>query len=75
MRAGDGGAAFCPYSMPGNVRMSMDSATSNRCSSAQLTMAADSGVPSGHIKQSPLATRLNEALILAPVLGTGLRAM
>jgi hypothetical protein len=54
MRAGDGGAAVGPYSEPGKVRMSTDSATSNRWSSVQLTIAAESGVPSGHIRQLPL---------------------
>ena len=72
MRAGDGGAALGPYSEPGKVRMSMDSATSNRWSSVQLTMVADSGVPSGQFRQSPVAARLNAALPLEPVLGTGL---
>ena len=55
--------------------MSIDSATSNRWSSVQLTMLADSGVPSGHIRQSPLVARLNAALLLLPVLGTGLLPM
>ena len=72
MRAGDGGAALGPYSEPGKVLMSMDSATSNLWSSMQLTMLADSGVTSGHIRQSPVLARLNAALVLAPVLGTGL---
>ena len=72
MRAGDGGAALGPYSEPGKVRMSMDSATSNLWSSAQLTMLADSGVASGHVRQSPLLARLKAASPLVPVLGTGL---
>ena len=75
MRAGDGGAALGPYSEPGKVRMSMDSATSNWWSSVQSTMLADSGVPSGHIRQSPLVARLKAASLLVPVLGTGLLSM
>ncbi len=72
MRAGVGGAALGPYSEPGKVRMSMDSATSNLWSSPQLTIFADSGVVSGHIRHSPLAARLKAASLLAPVLRTGL---
>ncbi|CAM3679331.1 hypothetical protein MYFR107205_22260 [Mycolicibacterium frederiksbergense] len=53
MRAGDGGAASGPYSVPGKVRMSMDSATSNRCSVVQSTICAASGVRSGQFRQSP----------------------
>ena len=40
MRAVDGGAASGPYSLPGKVRMSTDSATSKRCSSLQSTICA-----------------------------------
>ncbi len=72
MRAGVGGAALGPYSEPGNVRMSMDSATSNLWSSPQLTIFADSGVASGHIRHSPREARLRAASLLAPVLRTGL---
>jgi hypothetical protein len=72
MRAGEGGAALGPYSAPGNVRMSTDSATSNLWSSAQLTIFADSGVASGQIRQSPLAALLKAASLLVPVVGTGL---
>ena len=61
IRAGDGGAASGPYSVPGNVRMSTDSATSNRWSSVQLTIAAASGVRSGQFRQSPLLARLKAA--------------
>lgn len=75
MRAGDGGAALGPYSEPGKVRMSMDSATSNRWSSEQLTMVAASGMASGQVRQSPPMARLKAALFLAPVLGTGLLSM
>ena len=71
MRAAVGGGADGPYSEPGKVRMSMDSATSNRCSSLQSTMLAASGIRSGHIRQLPLAARLNASLPLAPVGGTG----
>src|SRR6202008_860890 len=71
MRVGDGGAALGPYSEPGKVRMSMDSATSNRWSSVHFTMLAASGLPSGQIRQSPLAAGLKEGLRLGPVLGTG----
>jgi len=52
--------------------MSMDSATSNRWSSPQLTTVAASGVRYGHIRQSPVLARLKVALLLPPVLGTGL---
>lgn len=55
--------------------MSMDSATSNLWSSAQLTMLADSGVVSGHMRQSPPLARLTAALLLVPVLGTGSLSM
>src|ERR1700741_341190 len=75
MRAGDGGAALGPYSEPGKVRMSTDSATSNLWLSAQLTMLAASGVASGHIRQSPPLARLNAASLLVPVLGTGSASM
>jgi hypothetical protein len=34
-------------------------------------MLADSGVMSGHIRQSPVLARLKAASLLAPVLGTG----
>lgn len=64
-----------PYSEPGNVRMSIDAATSNRWSSAQLTMEADSGVPSGQFRQLPLVARLKAAFVLLLVLGTGLLSM
>src|SRR5689334_20852684 len=72
MRAGVGGAALGPYSAPGNVRMSMDSATSNLWSSPQLTIFEDSGVVSGHIRHSPVPARLKAASLLVPVLRTGL---
>src|SRR3954454_19422854 len=75
MRAGDGGAALGAYSAPGKVRISIDSATSKRWSSVQLTMLADSGVASGQVRQFPVVARLNAALLLAPVLGTGLLSM
>ncbi|BDB45733.1 hypothetical protein IWGMT90018_61790 [Mycobacterium kiyosense] len=66
-----GGAAVGPYSEPGKVCRSTASATSKRWSSAQLTMLADSGVPSGQFRQSPLLARLKALLVLEPVLGTG----
>src|SRR6185312_4128568 len=72
MRAGVGGAALGPYSEPGNVRISTDSATSNLWSSPQSTIFADSGVVSGHIRHSPREARLRAASLLAPVLRTGL---
>ncbi|CAM3223380.1 hypothetical protein MYCO108962_07690 [Mycobacterium colombiense] len=72
IRAGVGGAALGPYSEPGNVRMSMDSATSNLWSSPQLTILDDSGVVSGHIRHSPGEARLKAASLLVPVLRTGL---
>ena len=71
MRAAVGGGAVGPYSEPGKVRMSMDSATSNRWSSLQSTMLAASGIRSGQIRQLPLVARLNASLPLAPVGGTG----
>ena len=43
IRAVDGGAASGPYSLPGNVRMSIDSATSKRCSSVQSTICGRVG--------------------------------
>src|SRR4051812_43955236 len=54
MRDGDGGAASGPYSLPGKVRMSTDSATSKRCSPLQSTTSAASGLRSGQFRQSPL---------------------
>ena len=50
IRAVDGGAASGPYSLPGNVRMSMVSATSKRCSSVHGTISAASGVRSGPVQ-------------------------
>src|SRR5882762_3935436 len=67
MRAGDGGAASGPYSLPGNVRMSMASETSKRCSSLQSTTCAASGVRSGQFRQSPLLEWSNVSLPRAPI--------
>src|SRR6478736_3472523 len=54
MRDGEGGAASGPYSLPGKVRMSTDSATSKRCSPWQSTTSAACGLRSGQFRQSPL---------------------
>src|SRR5262245_46919678 len=74
IRAADGGLASGPYSLPGNVRMSTDSATSNRWSSLQSTILAFSGVFS-HVRQSPLRALLKVALARVPVLGTAPESM
>src|ERR1700694_5343726 len=66
MRAADGGGASGPYSLPGKVRMSTDSATSKRWSSLQATIDAASGVRSGQFRQSPLWAWLNASLPRAP---------
>ena len=66
MRAADGGAASGPYSLPGNVRISTDSATSKRCSSLQSTISAASGVRSGQFRQSPLLAWLNVSVPRGP---------
>jgi hypothetical protein len=71
MRVAVGGGASGPYSEPGNVRMSIDSATSNRWSSLQSTMVAASGNRSGHIRQLPMVAWLKASLPFDPVLGTG----
>src|SRR3954468_2852279 len=66
IRAGEGGAASGPYSLPGKVLMSRVSATSKRCSSLQDTGWAASGVRSGQFRQSPLLTLSNGALLRGP---------
>jgi len=64
--SGVGGAASGPYSLPGNVRMSTDSATSKRCSSLQSTISAASGVRSGQLRQSPAFACLKVSLPRGP---------
>ena len=66
MRAGDGGAASGPYSLPGKVRMSTDSETSKRCSSLQSTISPESGVRSGQFRQSLLLAWSNVSLPRGP---------
>ncbi len=74
MRAGEGGAACGPYSLPGKVRMSIDSAISNRWSFAQSTIVAWSGALAGQVKQSPSRALLKVSKSLAETLGPALAA-
>ncbi|KLI04089.1 hypothetical protein ACT17_33855 [Mycolicibacterium conceptionense] len=56
IRSTDGGGEPAAYSLPGNVRMSTDWATSKRWLSLQSTMCAASGLRPGQFRQSPRLT-------------------